>query len=111
MATQQEKSLQIKLKKTQKLKVKNKIIEHSTNDQKLVIKLAAEKRSSNWLNVLPLTKYGFNLNKREVREGPHFSIVHALRCPRESYTNIRLNEDRDTFAKFMDEICSEVEWT
>ena len=83
---------------------------------------------SNWLNVLPLTKYGFNLNKSEFRDGLHlrygkepkrlpkscpcgedFTVVHALHCPRGGYTHIRHNEVRDTFAKFMDEVCFDVD--
>ena len=36
--------------------------------EQFIVTLASEKGSSNWLNALPLKKYGFNINQ-EFRDG------------------------------------------
>ena len=80
-----------------------------------------------WLNVLPLKRYGFQLNKSEIRDGLSLryswnpknaplncpcgeicSLTHALRCPKGGYTIVRHNEIRNTFANLMSEVCRDV---
>ena len=41
--------------------------------------------------------------------GQPFTLTHSLHCPKSGYTHLRHNENRDTFATLMDEICHDVE--
>ena len=41
--------------------------------------------------------------------GANFKLTRALYCEKGSYTNIRQNEIRDTFANLMNEVCNDVE--
>ena len=116
-------------KKSHKRKVEeDERLERLTAAKRQSVNLAFERGAINWLNVLPLTKYGFILNKSEFRDGlllrygieprklpetyplgPDFTIAHAVHCPKGVYTNLRHNEIRDTIAKFMNDVCSDVE--
>ena len=40
--------------------------------------------------------------------GTHFSVEHALSCPKGGFPSIRHNEVRDTVADWMSEVCSDV---
>ena len=89
--------------------------------------LASEKGSSMWLTSLPLKEKGFNLNKREFRDGlslPYdwpiadipstclcgepFSIDHAMICMRGGFVIQRHNELRDLEAKLLNMVCKDV---
>ena len=122
-------SVEVKRKKVHELKVeKDKLLEKLTKEKRQIVNLGSEKGAKNRLNVLPLTIYGFNLNKSEFRDGLHlrygiepkklpktcpcghdFTIAHALHCPKGGYIQLRHNEIKDTIAKFMDKVCHDVE--
>ena len=40
-----------------------------SDNEKYVLELASEKGASNWLNAQPRSRYNFNLNKSEFRDG------------------------------------------
>ena len=95
-----------------------------STEQRYALERASVKGASPWLNVLPLKRYGFQLNKSDFRDGLSrryswnpknaplncpcgeiFSLTHALHCPKGGYTIVRHNEIRDTFANLMSEVC------
>ena len=98
-----------------------------STEQSYAVERASEKGATAWLNVLPLKRYGFQLNKFVFRNGLSlrfswnpknaplncpcgeiFSMTHALHCPKGCYTIVRHNEIRDTFANLMSEVCRDV---
>ena len=110
------------------MKKKTNLINSLIETDKYAIGLASEKGGSNWLNALPLSRYNFNLNKSEFRDGIYlrygreptktpptcacgaeFKLTHALHCAKRGYTHIRHNEIKDTFANLMNEVCHDVE--
>ena len=128
--TQQEKiCTKIKKLKTDRTNRKKTNLINSLNEtDKYAIDLASEKGASNWLNALPLSRYNFNLNKSEFRDGVYlrygweptktpltcacganFNLTHTLHCAKGGYTHIRHNEIRDTSANLMNEVCHDVE--
>lgn len=89
--------------------------------------LATEKGSSMWLTSLPLKEMGFNLNKREFRDGlslrhdwsitdipstclcgEPFTIDHAMICMRGVFVIQRNNELRDLEAELLNMVCKDV---
>ena len=89
--------------------------------------LATGKGSSMWLTSLPLKEMGFNLNKREFRDGlslrydwsitdiPYtclcgepFTIDHAMICMRGGFVIQRHNELRDLEAELLTMVCKDV---
>ena len=96
--------------------------------EQFIVALASEKRSSNWLNALPLKKYGFNMNKSKFRDGlclryqwdlertpkqcacgEKWTIAHSLHCLKGRYTHLRHNEIRDCFGELLNQVCHDVE--
>ena len=90
--------------------------------------LASEKGLSNWLNALPLKKYGFNKNKSEFRDrlrlryhwdlerspehcacGEKRTIAHSLHCPKGGFTHLRHIGIRDSFGELLNQVCHDVE--
>ena len=76
-----------------------------STEQRHALERASQKGASAWLNVLPLKRYGFQLNKSEFRDnlsliykwnpknapfncscGEIFSVTHALDCPKGGYS-------------------------
>lgn len=91
------------------------------------IVLAQEKGASTWLTSLPLEEFGFALHKGAFRDalalrygwlpsnmpshcacGTHFSVEHALSCPKGGFPSIRHNEVRDTVSSWLSEVCNDV---
>ena len=89
--------------------------------------LATKKGSSTWLTSLPLKEMGFNLNKREFRDGlslrydwsitdipstclcgEPFTIDHAMICMRGGFVIQRHNELRDLEAELLNMVCKDV---
>ena len=126
---QKETSVETKHKRAHKRKVeKSKLLEKLIQKKCQFVNLAPEKGASNWLNVLPLTKRGFSLNKSEFRDGLQLkygneprklaktcpcghdsTITHALQSSKGEYTHLRYNEIRNTVEKFMHDVCHDVE--
>ena len=96
-------------------------------DLQRAMDLAQEKGASNWLTVLPIEKFGFSLHKGAFRDalalryswplhntpstcacGSHFTVEHALSCPKGGYPSIRHNEIRDFTAHLITEVCHNV---
>ena len=60
----------IKTPKTERTNQKRtNILNKLSHKEKYALELASEKGASNWLKVLPLSRYKFNLNKSEFRDG------------------------------------------
>ena len=89
--------------------------------------LAQEKGASTWITSLPLEDYGFSLHKGAFRDamalrygwlpsnvptncacGTHFTVEHALSCPKGGFPSIRHNEVRDTVGGWLSEVCNDV---
>ena len=98
-----------------------------STEQRHGLERTSENGGSARLNVLPLKRYGFQLNKSEFRNGLSlryswnpknaplncpcreiFSLNNALHCPKGGYTVVRYNELRDTLASLMIEVCQDV---
>ena len=94
---------------------------------KRLLKCAQEKGASAWLSALPLKRLGYTINKQEFRDavalrygwsvpempdycacGKKNSVDHAMICKRGGYVHMRHNALRDTEAKFLSEVCSDV---
>lgn len=92
-----------------------------------LLKCAQEKGASSWLSVLPLKRLGYTVNKQEFRDSVYLrygwkipdlpahcvcgsinSVDHAMICGRGGYVIMRHNALRDTEAKVMSEVCSDV---
>ena len=58
-----------KLKTHRTNRKKTNLINSLNETDNYAIDLASEKGASNWLNALPLSRYNFNLNKSEFRDG------------------------------------------
>ena len=96
-------------------------------DKLRLLEASLEKGASNWLSCLPLTEYGFNLNKQEFRDslklrygwkldnlpttcpcGNDFSVSHAMSCKLGGFIHTRHNEVRDLTAGLLREVCVDV---
>ena len=95
--------------------------------QKKLFECACEKGASSWLSALPLQKYGYVLNKQEMRDaiclrygwhisetptycgcGDRNSFDHIFVCKKGGYVNMRHNALRDVEARLMQKVCSDV---
>lgn len=105
----------------------NGIKEVASQKTQRTLELAAEKGSSAWLTVLPLKELGFNLNKRQFKDGVKlrydwpiddipsscvcgelFDVDHAMICKRGGFVIQRHNELRDLEAELINLVCSDV---
>ena len=94
-----------------------------SNLQRALI-VSSEKGASGWLSTLPIEEHGFALHKGAFRDalclrygwhpsllpsfcicGSHFTVDHALNCPRGGFPSIRHNEIRDITAELLSEVC------
>ena len=92
------------------------------------MEFAAEKGTSSWLTVIPISEMNFNLNKREFRDalnlrydwnisdspsmcvyGEMFTIDHAMICKHRGFIIQRHNELRDLEAELLNMVCNDVE--
>ena len=95
--------------------------------QQKSLAICSEKGASSWLSALPISENGFALHKGAFRDalclrygwqpshlpshcvcGQHFSVEHALSCPRGGFPSIRHNELRDITADLMGGVCHSV---
>ena len=84
-------------------------------------------KPATWLTSLPLEDHGFSLHKGAFRDamalrygwlpsntptncacGSHFTVEHALSCPKGGFPSIRHNEVRDTVGSWLSEVCNDV---
>ena len=84
--------------------------------------------ASSWLNALPLSKYGLNLNKGEFNDAlclrynktiknlptvcpcsKKFTVTHALNCHLGGFVNARHNNIRDFEAELLKNVCNDVQ--
>ena len=103
------------------------LIEAFDEKTKRLVMCAGEKGASAWLSSLPLKKYGYNINKREFKDAlclrygwpiqdmPNYcacglknDMDHILTCKKGGYVSMRHNAIRDTEAKIMKEVCSDI---
>ena len=92
-----------------------------------LLDLACEKSSGAWLTALPIQSLGYALNKEDFVGsiqlrygfkisklplycgcGKRNSIDHAIMCHKGGYVIFRHNRVRDTFAKILKEVCTDV---
>ena len=92
-----------------------------------LLKCAQEKGASSWLSALPLKRLGYAINKQEFMDavclryrwkisdmpahcayGARNSIEHVMICKRGGYVSMRHNALRDTEAKILSKVCSDV---
>ena len=92
-----------------------------------LINLSSEKGASSWLTSLPLTEYGFHLNKQHfldaicmrydlpIKDAPRscscgeaYSVNHCLTCKSGGYVILRHNTVRDTTKDLLTEVCKDV---
>ena len=119
----------IKLNKNENnLKLYNQLKDAMSTEKQRLLEVISEKGASSWLNVLPIKKYDFYLEKQAFRDaiwlrygiqlkiltlhcvcGNKTTVEHALSCPRGGFTIIRHNEIRDITGELLDEICHDVE--
>ena len=107
---------------------RNQVLNDMDEKEQFIVTLASEKGSPNWLNAVPLKKYGFNMNKSELRDGlclryhwdlertpehcacgEKWTVAHSLHCPKGGYTHLRRNEIRDCFRELLNQVCHDVE--
>ncbi len=103
------------------------IVSKLPENQARYLQSAREKGVSSWLSALPIKNLGYVLNKQEWRDAiclrygwsipemPRFcacgkrnSIEHALDCKLGGYVHMRHNAIRDTEARIMREVASDV---
>ena len=85
-----------------------------TKGQQNAVEQASERGASTWLTAIPMTKYGFQLNKQAFQDalclrygwtpeklpshcpcGESFSVAHAFSCPKGALPSIRHNRGRN----------------
>ena len=109
--------------------VRSKIMEDLSPSERRQLDLLSEKGASSWLTSLPLKEYGFLLNKLEFFDaialrynltlsalnrpkqcvcGETNNINHCLTCKRGGYVSMRHDSLRNTTAKLLEQVCSDV---
>ena len=119
-----------------KLEIKNEkentykhIMEHLKDNMseksKRLLQLSTEKGVSNWLTMLPIAEYGFELSKQQFWDsislrygweisklpttypcGSKFDIQHhSMNCKKGGFLTIRHNDLRNLTAKILSEVC------
>ena len=102
-------------------------LEHLPEEQKAHFMEASKKGSSLWLTCLPISDFGFVLNKCEFIDaislrynfpltnlsrhcgcGKDNDMNHAMICPKGGYVHLRHNQVRNLEAKFLSEVCHDV---
>ena len=108
------------------------VIERSTTEmndkEKRLVDISILTGVSNWLTVLPITEFGFELSKQQFWDlirlrcgwiisnlptscpcGSKFDIQHSMSCKKGAFTYIRHNDLRDLTANMMSEVCKDTE--
>jgi hypothetical protein len=114
-------------KDSEHLKVFTDLKSKSSPHMQRLLDLACEKGAGAWITALPIQALGYALNKEDFVGsiklrygfkianmpihcgcGKQNSIDHALICPKGGYVIFRHNRVRDTFAKILTEVCTDV---
>ena len=124
----QVKKSQLRAEKDAALKIEfNEISAALDEKQRKLLECACEKGASAWLSALPLQKYGYVLNKQEMRDavclrygwniaetpahcgcGERNSFDHIFVCKKGGYVSMRHNAVRDVEAQLMQKVCRDV---
>ena len=96
--------------------------------EKSPVDISTQTGVSNWLTVLPITKFGFELSKQELWDsvrlwhgweinnlptscpwGSTFNIQHSMSCKKVGFITIRRNDLRDRTANITPEVSKDTE--
>ena len=125
------KKIKLKIKKEKENTYKY-IMEHlkenMSEKSKRLLQLSTEKGVSNWITMLPIVEYGFELLKQQFWDsiclryaweisklpttcscGSKFDIQHSMSCKKGGFLTIRHNDLRDLTAKILSEVCYDTE--
>ena len=99
-----------------------------TKGQQNTVEQASVRGASTWLTAIPMTKYGFKLNKQAFRDAlclrygwtperllSHcpcwqvFSVAHAFSCPKGALPSIRHNHVRNIMAQLLTKVAPMLE--
>ena len=118
----------VKTRKDERLKEEcERILSLVDVKSKRLILAAQEKGASPWFSALPLSKFGYTVNRQEFQDaiclrygwrikempsvcgcGQENSVDHVLICKKGGYVSMRHNALRDTEGKIMSEVCHDV---
>ena len=90
---------------------------------KRLLQLITEKGVSNWLTMLPIAEYGFELSKQNFWDSfsydmivpamcpcrRKFDLQHSMSCKKGGFVTTRHNNLRDLTAKILSEVCNGTE--
>ena len=119
----------VRKEKNDAINEKAEVINRSASQRvKRMLEFASEKGASTWLTVIPMLEMGFNLNKREFKDGlklrydwpfkdnpskcvcgESFNTDHAMICRRGGFIIQRHNELRDLEAELLNIVCNDVQ--
>ena len=96
--------------------------------KKRPVDISTQTGASNWLTVVRINKFGFELSKQQFWDsvrlgydweitnlpkfcpcGSKFNIQHSMRCKKGGFIFIQLNDLRDLTANMMSEVCMDTE--
>ena len=116
-----------KIRDKQQKRIKSVKDKQSPPIQRKLLQIS-EPGASSWLGALPLSQYGFDLNKGEFQDAlclrynkemknlpvvcackKKFSVTHALNCHMGGFVDARHNNIRDFEAQMLKPICKDVE--
>ena len=105
----------------------DKIKQDVSDERNKVLEAISEPGASSWLTSLPISKYGFHLDKSsfqgalclrynfELRRlplncvcGATYTTAHVVSCKRGGFTIIRHNDIRDATVEILREVCHEI---
>ena len=108
--------------------IKEHVKDNMSKKSKRLLQLSTEKGVSNWLTMLPIAEYGFELSKQQFWDsislrygweisklpttcpcGSKFDIQHSINCKKGGFVTIRHNYLRDLTAKILLEVCYDTE--
>ena len=125
------KKLKQEIKTTKEEKHKQtyeRILSLKNENDKRLLELSTQTGVSNWLTVLPITEFGFELSKQQFWDsirlrygwdisnlpttcpcGSKFDIQHCMSCKKGGFVSIRHNDLRDLTANMVSEVCKDTE--
>ena len=102
--------------------------ENMSKKSKRLLRLSTKKGVSNWLTMLSITKYGFELSKQQFWDsiclrygweisklpitcpcGSKFDVQQSMSCKKGGFITIRHNDLRDLTSRILSEVCYNTE--